>query len=297
MTWILGIGRLGRSGPFLALATLALVSACSTDVEYLRAGNVPAGAGGGGGSAGAGGNAGASGSSSDDAGAEAAPDADDGATAEDMGTGDAPDAGAHDAEPPRPTGIILGLPTASDLLAPSPGGMNYTDLCMPSGAVIGVRGTVDPPGSTTPWLKSFALICGTLSVTADPPYKVTTTSTGVQTTRGDHPASVVQDKLCSANEVVVGFESRASFYVDALNVRCAPLDLTQGPQGYALSIGTSKPIGDIGGTSGTTQRSISCPNGSIAVGSILRAGDALDAFGFGCAVPTLQFAPSSTRRE
>src|SRR5689334_4015578 len=104
MTWILGIGRPGRSGPFLALATLALASACSTDVEYLRAGNVPAGVGGGGGTAGAGGGGGASGSSPVDAGDEAAPDADDGATAEDTGTGEAAAPDAHDGAPLPPTG-------------------------------------------------------------------------------------------------------------------------------------------------------------------------------------------------
>jgi hypothetical protein len=297
MTWILGIGRPRGSVPVLACTLLLLVSACSTDVEYLRAGTVPAGSAGGGDPSGSGGNGG---SAMDDAGDDAEPDAgDDGGSGRGGGGGSDQDGGAggsppdaRDAEPRPPTGIQVGVPVQSDTLAPSIGGMNYTDQCAHGdGVVIGVKGTVDAPGTTgLAYLKSVAVVCGTLGVTGQGPFQVTTTLVGPLPSRGDMPGTIMQQQMCPTNQVVVGFESRAAMYVDQLAFRCAPLTVTSGPDGYGLALGMSKPLGGVGGQGGNVQSPITCPNDSIAVGSILRAGNAIDAFGFGCAVPSLKFA-------
>jgi hypothetical protein len=210
--------------------------------------------------------------------------------------GSEPEGGAadvHDAEPPAPTGIQVGLPVQSDILSPSTGGMNFTDQCpTTSGVMIGVKGTVDPPGTTgLTYLKSFTVVCGTLGISGQANPQVTTTLDAPLPSRGMQPGTTMQERMCPSNQVVVGFESKAAMYVDQLVFRCAPLVLTRDANGYALSLGMASLIGPIGGDGGNAQRTISCPDGAIAIGSILRAGNAIDAFSLGCAVPSLKFGP------
>jgi len=296
MTWILGIGQ-PHCAPVLTCCAVMVAAACSTDVEYLRAGNAPSSNAAGVGPGGRGGDGGAGGSPSDDAG-DAEADADAGTAEEDTGGGPDEGSGAGGGSPdaaeagrPAPTVIRLGVPSPSDILAPSPGGMNYTDQCS-MGVVIGAKGTVDAPGTTgLAYLKSIAMLCGTLGISGNGPFQVTTTPTGLLPQRGDMPGTVVQEHSCPANQVVVGFESRAAMYVDQLAFRCAPLTIVETPQGYALSIGTSTQILPVGGAGGNVQRSISCPTGQLAVGSVLRAGNAIDAFGVGCAPALPEIEP------
>jgi hypothetical protein len=303
MAWILGIERLFGSTPFLAGSVLVVASACSTDVEYLRAGNIAIGAGGGE-PAGAGiGGGGAAGSSTDDAGGGGAePDASDDLAPVGVGGsssvggsggggagGEARDA-ATDAGLRPPKGVQLGVPTPSDSISPSPGGMNYTDVCT-GGVVIGVQGTVDAPGTGLNYLKSVAVVCGTLGVTGTGPFQVTTTLVGPKMPRGDMPGTVTQQALCPANQVVVGFDSRAAMYIDQLTFRCAPVTVVARTDSYALSIGMSKQIGSVGGSGGNLQSTVLCENDALAVGSVLRAGNAIDAFGFACASASLAFGP------
>jgi hypothetical protein len=175
--------------------------------------------------------------------------------------------------------------------------MNYTDLCAAAGGspgsavVIGVKGTIDPPGTGLTYLKSVGVVCGTLAISGTGPFQVTTTLTEAKIPRGNLPGTVPQEGMCPANEVVVGFDSRAAMYIDQLTFRCAPLTVVPGPQGYALSIGTSKATSAVGADGGNLQSTVVCPKDSVAVGSILRAGNAIDAFGFGCAPVSLAFAP------
>jgi hypothetical protein len=276
----------------MAASVLVLVSACSTDVEYLRAGTIPAGSGGSDPS-GSGGTGGAGGSATEDASDGAEPDSGSGqggagGSEPEGGTADAPDT-----EPPVPTGIQVGLPVQSEILSPSTGGMNFTDQCATtSGVMIGVKGTVDPPGTTgLTYLKSFTVVCGTLGISNQSNPEVTTTVVGPLPSRGMQPGTTTQERMCPTNQVVVGFDSKAAMYVDQLVFRCAQLVLTKGASGYGLSIGMSSAIGNIGGDGGNLQRPISCPDGSIAIGSILRAGNAIDAFSLGCAVPSLKYGP------
>jgi hypothetical protein len=223
----------------------------------------------------------------------ATPDAGEG----DVVTEDATPLGEAEAGPPPPTGIVLGVSSPSATVSPSSGGMNYTDLCATDdsgvaggGVVIGFKGTVDAPGTGITYLRSLAVVCGILGVTGSGPVEVTIAPGAQGPVRGNFPGAVSQDGMCPPNQVVVGFDSRAAMYVDQLTFRCAPLTISLGPQGYALSVGTSQPVSAVGGSGGNLQGLINCADGAVVVGSVLRAGDAIDSFGVACASPTLVFA-------
>jgi hypothetical protein len=288
MTWILGVGPPRRLPLALAFASWAL-AACSTDVDYLRAGRT-----GGTGSdttgAGVGGNGGEAGSSAEDAGDGAEPwDGHDGA-AEQEGAAES-GGGGRDGPPKKPVGVVLGVSTPTALIQPSPGGSNYTDACGQDKVAIGFIGSVDPPDSGYTYPRSIQLACGTLSIAggsgASP--QVKTAFAFALMSRGDVPGSVVQNRMCPPDQVVVGFDSRAGMYVDQLTFSCAPITVVQGADSYSLVIGGGKSIAPIGGFGGQAYPPINCPAGAIATTSIVRAGLALDAFGLACATPTLTY--------
>src|SRR5438045_8072264 len=145
---ILGIVRLRNLALLAFCGSFIGVAGCSTDFDYLRAGNNVSGAGGDQPDHGVGGT-GTGGSSDDDAGENvdsSVADADEDAF-------DAGDVGrdARDARPrPVPTGVLIGVAYPTTQLAPSSGGMNYTDTCPQDKVAVGFNGTVDSSPTPSP---------------------------------------------------------------------------------------------------------------------------------------------------
>ena len=77
---------------------------------------------------------------------------------------------------------------------------------------------------------------------------------------------------------MVGHSGRAGALMDRLVLHCAPLIL----QGDQVVPGVSAPIAPAGGNGGNPYALMQCPAPQIAVGAIIRAGDAIDGFGLRC---------------
>jgi hypothetical protein len=262
---------------------------CSTDVDYLRAGNKTSGVGGGDAAQGGSGGSGGDDASGDDW-------LDVGPTAEEFadagGDLDAPAETAPDAPTRVPTGIALGLPHPSSMVMPSSGGSSYTDLCPSNEVIIGVIGTMDAPGTTgLTYVRSLEVVCGSLTVTGKDPFQVTTVVTRTLTRRGDTPGTVVQSGICPKDQVVVGFDARVATYIEGIVFRCAPLTISGTPGAYTLTVGMSTPVAPIGSMNGSGPITVSCANGAVATGTILRAGTAIDAFALACSTADLTFSP------
>ena len=104
--------------------------------------------------------------------------------------------------------------------------------------------------------------------------------------RGD--GSVVSvTRTCPADQVVVGFDGRVGMYVDQLIFRCATLTISEDRGAYTLSVGQPVAIAPIGGEGGMAGPSINCAAGTLGIGSVVRAGFAIDAFGLACAKPSV----------
>ncbi len=289
-----GMGPSRAPGLWLAMSSLC-AWACSTNVEYLRAGR----AGAGGSEVGSGGTG-----PSDDAGgggmADDAADEPDTSQEDDRPISEAgndassegDDAIAADGSAPRPVGITLGAVVSTEQLLPSDGGATYRDTCMGNQVVIGFNGTTDPPSTGSSYPKSIQVVCGELRISDNAPFTVTTSMTGALSSRGDGSTTFVS-RSCPPDQVVMGFDARTGNYVDQLTFRCAPLSISAGPNGYVLAVDRGLSIDSIGGAGGVVVPPVSCPSGAIAVGSAVRAGQAIDAFGLLCAKPTLAFATSS----
>src|SRR5262249_21446351 len=108
--------------------------------------------------------------------------------------------------------------------------------------------------------------------------------------------------ICPAGQVVVGFEGKtfmdtmsAGTYMMSLSVHCAPLNITGLPGAPAISLGATmvlQPIGSQTSDFGVPIPPTDCLPGQIAVASRGQAATVVDAFGLGCAKPSISCAPA-----
>jgi len=70
--------------------------------------------------------------------------------------------------------------------------------------------------------------------------------------------------------------------VDQLELRCAPLIVNDLGAAVPVSIGTVGTAPPLGGNGGVAFAAINCPAGNIATGTVIRAGDGVDAAGLRC---------------
>ncbi len=187
----------------------------------------------------------------------------------------------------KPTGITVTGQNATALQAPSAGGGAFRDTCATNEVVIGYTGTVDAPDASTNYLRSFRAICGKLSISGTGPYAVVTAQAETLTQHGTLPGSQTQNRMCSANQMVVGFGGRSGGFIDQLAFICAPLTISGASPNFTLALGATATLAGLGGPGGSPFTAINCPAGQIAVGDAGRSGGAIDAFGLLCGTPSL----------
>jgi hypothetical protein len=242
---------------------------------------VAAGVGGGGGAGrdaglgggGAGGrSAGGSGGASGTAGASGA------------GSSGGRDAGSAGA--PCPTGIVI----SGEISTALHGGSNsmdvhFKDVCPLGGPVIGYTGSVDTTSPTS--IGKIATVCGKLAVNSSGGSCKVTVSAGatlpMRGTVGDVPFM----QMCPANQVVVAFQGQSGSYVDQVAFTCAPLVISSGPMGYALSLGPTTTLPSVGGNGGGPFQD-GCAAGEIVHGTnVATLSNIVDAAGLICGAVSL----------
>jgi hypothetical protein len=184
---------------------------------------------------------------------------------------------------PTPIGITLSGSTNTAQYGNLSGGTPYNDTCPAGQAIIGFEGSLVTAGG---WHGQIQALCGTLQLSPSAPYTISVSSGAtlpVQGAGGELPWV----STCPPNQLVVGFGGRAGLYFDQLSLRCAPL-LVNGPP-YTLSRGTITNLPSAGGTGGEPFPTTDCPGGQVAIGSRVRAGGYIDAFGLACSSPALRF--------
>jgi hypothetical protein len=182
------------------------------------------------------------------------------------------------------------MPTAQ-VAGTSGGGSPFSETCPTNQVLIGFNGTTDlPSAGAFPYADTVEGVCGTISISGSSSYVITTTRTGTLVRQGD-PRDVVQNRLCPAGQIIVGFDWRTGMYVDQLTFRCAPLTIDNDGASFKLSIGAATALLPIGGSGGTAVGQTNCPDGQVATGNLGRQGQLIDAFGLLCATPSLVFAP------
>lgn len=130
-------------------------------------------------------------------------------------------------------------------------------------------------------LDRVQLVCGRIALTSGTlGYTITVGAGSTLPARGGTGGSSMASPRCPANQMVVGFEGRASGTIYALALRCAPVLVTAQSPGAILVGGTISTLSAVGGSGGTAFPTTDCVG--VATGGVLRTGDLVDAFGLRC---------------
>jgi hypothetical protein len=169
------------------------------------------------------------------------------------------------------------------------GGALYNDVCPEDQVVIGYTGLTGID-IVPNFLQSLATVYGKPMVSSTPPYVITIAS-GPTLPRRGLMGTMPWTTTCPANQVVVGFDSKADNYFKELSIICAPLTVTVSgvPATYQVSVGATTTLPPAGGPGGSDMPTVLCPPGQVVRGNPLRAGQWIDAFSTACATPTLAY--------
>lgn len=162
-------------------------------------------------------------------------------------------------------------------------GTTYTDTCPSDQAVIGYQGFLTPPAVGILLVGAIQAVCGKLASSEAPPYALSTTAGATLPVRGVSQTGPWA-QLCPPDQVVVGFDGNSGDDFDQVAFVCAPWSAASGMPGAPLTMGATADLPAVGGDGGMPFHG-SCPAGQLAIGSNLRAGEWIDAFGLVCATP------------
>lgn len=183
-----------------------------------------------------------------------------------------------DPPPAAPRTIVFDGTSATRQVGNTEGGDPFNDTCGAGAALVGLS------GNSVPYLGRLGAVCARLSLPASGAGAITVGAPIDLAVRGRSGGGTSRI-TCGDDEVMVGFRGRAGALVDRLSLICAPLSVdasghvTVGPEH-----GSSAAIGGSGGEDFGT---LLCREGRIGRVARIRAGDGADAFGLGCAVPSV----------
>jgi hypothetical protein len=166
-----------------------------------------------------------------------------------------------------------------------PTGTAYTDTCPSGQAVVGYQGFLTAPSVGLTLVGGIQAICGALVVSESPPYALTTGPGVTLPLRGTSQTSP-WTQMCPSDQIVVAFDGNSGVALDQVTFLCAPWSASSGVVGATLSMGAQVALPPVGGDGGMPFQD-SCPAGQLAIGSTLRSGQWVDAFGLVCGTPVL----------
>jgi hypothetical protein len=176
----------------------------------------------------------------------------------------------------------------------SDGGSEFQDVCPDGEVLVGLRGGVN--GIT---LAGISGICGVVRVSETYPYAITITpGNAMPNVRGVMSAEEEAESIvCPPDAMAIGFDGRTFLYdpneprpiILRVSLVCAPI-LVDGPrEAPSFSLGEITSTPSLGGAEdqGDAFEPIHCPENQVARGIQGRSGLLVDAFGLGCAEPSL----------
>jgi len=175
-------------------------------------------------------------------------------------------------------------------------GSAFSDPCPRGQVMVGVQASVST-GFYAGVLRQFSTICGEVLVDLAGVLTIGPGATIPAIGHGSWPhGGRLETASCGRHEVVVGFSGAEGIsgdriglpdvYLTQLRLRCAPLSATGSiATGFTAVVGAvsdSAPRPTIGASMTRPFGPTDCPAGSVAIGSVGRAGDILDAYGLLC---------------
>lgn len=190
--------------------------------------------------------------------------------------------------PPCPTGIEFNsdpLFTQMASVKDTTSGTVYPDSCGPLGVVMGYQGKLFETTDLTAHGQIQA-ICGVPSVIEEDGGCVVKIATGETLPMRGNNGKVEWQRLCPADQIIVGYYAKTGSNIDSLRFTCAPLVISEDATGHKITRGNPSQLMPAGGIGGPTVYEDYCVNDQIAVISSFRSDNVLLGFGLGCQAPS-----------
>ncbi len=203
------------------------------------------------------------------------------------GTGGKESTGGHDGLHPT----VRAIGAAMTLLYGGTGSGAFADTCPHNQVLIGLNVWTNPGTSIgSDFIQQSQGVCGKLEVAADSLSVIPGSELRVRGLGFSEGEEEMTALLCGPDEVVVGFDGNAGFYVEKVRVFCAPLSIADSGDGLQIVVGEAAPGASVQKKdSGGEAFSSLCPEGQVARGPAVRGGGWLDAFGTICTTPTVAY--------
>lgn len=175
----------------------------------------------------------------------------------------------------------------------SDGGSPFEDVCPEGEVLVGLRGGVN--GIT---IAGISAICAAMRVSEAHPYTISLTPAAIiPNVRGVMGSEEPETQVCPPGAAVAGFEGSTVLYDPSnprpillrLSLVCASIHVEGPPEAPTTRLGETTHTPSLGGPDdqGEVFKPIHCPPNQIARGIHGRSGLLVDAFGLGCAEPSL----------
>ncbi|MEZ4380091.1 MAG: hypothetical protein R3A79_01995 [Nannocystaceae bacterium] len=180
-----------------------------------------------------------------------------------------------------PTGVGFG----DDAFTPQIGSGLYDDTATCSQVIRGWAGRLD----NNEWICRPRLGCATVVVNDDlsvsTPMADPTPAIGLAC----FEPSMAWTRPCDDGMALVGARGRIGSLVDQLRPRCAPIVISEGPDGFAVATGEVVELPAVGGDGGDPFGPVDCPQDFVAVAVKIHAGSWLESFSIECKRLTLTY--------
>lgn len=165
------------------------------------------------------------------------------------------------------------------------GGELFEDACPAGQVLIGISGEYNEDDE---YLGRISAHCGRVTLISDGAggYDIAFAPGQELAGRGDG-GGTPWTRECASGDVMIGFDGRAGVLIDRLFVRCADFTVSGELGSLVFTTGAPYELALVGGNGGAPFPSRDCPTDEVATVTHIRAGLAIDAFGLGCAVPSV----------
>ncbi len=184
---------------------------------------------------------------------------------------------------PTPKTLQLGVGALTTQYGDIKAGLPFLDTCPMGQVLIGFTGVLKTGVHAT-----LGGLCGTPTLAVNADAFVVKIAAGAALPTHGGAGDTPWNRNCPADQVVTSFSGRAGVGLNQLTLRCAPLVVTEAPDGsFSLDLGPTTPLPAVGGVGGVAFAQTNCPAGQVANAQNLRASTTITAFGLGCATVSL----------
>jgi hypothetical protein len=169
------------------------------------------------------------------------------------------------------------------------GGIAHSDTCPANQAVIGFQGEVNDAdgGLVTPVVSRIEAVCGALALDGTASNQIVVGPGVTMPEHGSYSGGQSWVQMCQPNQVVSGYVGRSGAFLDQVAFECGHWIASGSGAASSFTMDSTTTLAPAGGDGGSAFAAVPCPQGQMAIGTLLRSGFFIDSFSLICSTPPL----------